>query len=85
MGRTARLNIYKWRQGENSAIFLDGKYKAGFFQEDLLAVDIPRYVSEDKPIILKVFWLNEDEDKEIYFEDEYSEDEQVFIKWMETH
>lgn len=81
----AKFNLYQWRDGECSALFVDGKYATSFLGDTLQAVDIYYYISEGTPIILKIFELWEDYDKEIYFEEMYCEDEEVYKRWMETH
>lgn len=83
--KIAKFSLYKWRGGENSTLFVNGQYKASFLSETPNLTDIHYWVDEKTPMVLEVFELWEDDDKEIYFDKEESENEADYIKWMETH
>lgn len=80
-----RVTLYTWRQGENSALFIDGKFEGTWLSEKPKISDLEMLISPSQLMALNIFRLRENDDEEIYFYDDYCDDEEVFKEWMETH
>lgn len=82
----ANFNIYKWRNGGNCAVFVNGQYKTTYLHDHMSVEEVYDFVPEKSLVTFSFFDLPEDDDQEIYFDEhEYCEDEEVYKKWMETH
>lgn len=80
-----KFTIYFWRDRENCALFINGQYKATYLHDHMRVTEVYDFVPEGTPVKFEFFDLPEDDDKEIYFDKDYCEDEGVYKEWMETH
>lgn len=80
-----RVTLYIWREGENSALFIDGKFEGTWLSEKPKMNDLQMWIAPNHLMTFEVFRLPEDYDREIYFDNDYCDKEEVFQEWMVTH